>query len=150
MTEGDTGCGVPLEVAQLQDGLASQPHARLVQPGGRHRRPVPDSLSIQDRLVASLTHLNLIVTACLAGSLLSAGLAVAEVADYPGNGVGYLAILGIITGAAAGFTTISVTEEKPPGWAYRINIVAAWLALISVPTLVIFFTGQHGWSLGLE
>lgn len=68
MTEGDTGWGVPPEVAaQLQDGLASQPHARLVQRGGRHRRPVRYSLSIQDRLAASLSYL--IVPALLAVSL---------------------------------------------------------------------------------
>jgi hypothetical protein len=147
MTEGGTGWGDPPEVAQLRDGLASQPDARPVQPGGRHRRPVPASLSIRDRLAARLTYLNLTVTACLAGSLVSAGLAVAEIADYPGNGVGYLAILGMITGAVAGLTTVGLNEEKPPGWAYRINIAAAWLALISVSILVLFFTGQHGWYL---
>ena len=59
MTEGGSGWRDPPEVAQRQDGLASQSHARLVPWGGRHRRPVPDSLSIQDRLAASLTYLNL-------------------------------------------------------------------------------------------
>jgi len=137
MTEYDTGYGDPPEVAQPQDGLASQPHARLVQPGGRHRRAVPASLPIQSQTY-------LIATACLAGSLVSAGLAVTEIADYP-NGVGYLAILGMITGAAGGITAVALNEEKPRGWAYRINIVAAWLALISVSTLVLFFMGQHGW-----
>ena len=137
MTEGDTGWGDPPEVAQLQDGLASQPPAGLVQRGGRHRRPVPASLPMQSQTY-------LIATACLAGSLVSAGLAVTDIADYP-NGVGYLAILGVIAGAAGGVTATAANGEKPPGWAYRINIVAAWLALISVSTLVLFFIGQHGW-----
>ena len=87
----------------------------------------------------------LIATACLAGSLVSAGLAVTDIADYP-NGVGYLAILGVIAGAAGGVTATAANGEKPPGWAHRINIVAAWLALISVSTLVLFFIGQHGWG----
>jgi hypothetical protein len=158
MTEGDTGCGVPSEVAQ-QDGLASQPHARLVQPGGRHRRrPVPASLSIWDRL-ASLSiwdrleslairfriasHPYLILTACLAGSLVSAGLAAADIADYP-NEVGYLAILGVITGAAGGFTAVRVSAEKLRGWAYPITVVTMGLALISVAILVLLFMGQYG------
>jgi hypothetical protein len=143
MTEGDTGFGVPPQVAQLPDGLASQPRARLVQPGGRHRRPVPAWLLILDRLAAS--HPYLIVTACLAGSLVSVGLAVADIADYP-NGVGYLAILGAITGAVGGFTAMAANEAKLPGWAYPITVVAVWLALISVAILVLLFTGQHGWA----
>ena len=144
MTEDDTGWGDPPEVARPQDGLASQPCARLVQPSGRHRRPVPDSLSIRDRLAVSLTYL--IATACLAGILVSTGLAVAEIADYP-NGIGYLAILGMITGAAGGLAAVVVTEEKPRGWVYCTHIVAGWLALISVTILMLFFTGQHGWYL---
>lgn len=144
MTEGDTGCGVPPEVAQLQDGL--------VQPGGRHRRrPMPASLSIWDRL-ASLSirnrlasHPYLILTACLAGSLVSAGLAVADIADYP-NEVGYLAILGVITGAAGGFTAVWVSAEKLRGWAYPITVVAMGLALISVAILVFLFMGQYGFT----
>jgi len=150
MTEDDFGWGDPPEVAQPQDGLASQPRARLVQPGGRHRRPVPAWLLILDRLAARQAYLAarqayLIVPACLAaGILVSAGLAAAEIADYP-NGVGYLAIPGIITGAVAGLAAVGVNEEKPRGWVYGINVVAMWLALISVTTLVLFFTGQHGW-----
>src|SRR5215472_11896483 len=113
----------PPEVAQPQDGLASQPRAWLVQPGGRHRRPVPAWLLILDRLAARQAHLAarqtyLIVPACLAGILVSAGLAVAELADYP-NGVGYLAILGVITGAVGGLAAVVVIEEKPRGWVYR-------------------------------
>jgi hypothetical protein len=143
MTEGDTGCGVPPEVAQLQEGLASQPHARLVQPGGRHRRrPVPASLSIWDRLAS---HPYLILTACLAGSLVSAGLAAADIADYP-NEVGYLAILGVMTGAAGGFTAVWVSGEKLRGWAYPLTVVAMGLALISVAILVLLFMGQYGFT----
>ena len=84
------------------------------------------------------------MTACLAGSLVSVGLAVADIADYP-NGVGYLAILSVITGAVGGFTAVAANEAKLPGWAYPIAVVAVWLALISVSILVLFFTGQHGW-----
>jgi hypothetical protein len=125
MTEGDTGCGVPPEVAQPQDGLASPP--------------------IQKRPATSQAYL--IATACLAGSLVSAGLAVADIADYP-NGVGYLAILGAVTGAVGGFTAAVRNQEKPPGWAYRINIVAAWLALISFAILLLFLGGRYGWARG--
>jgi hypothetical protein len=126
MTEDDTGWGDPPAVAQPQDGLGSQ----------------PDSLSIRDRPAVSQTYL--IGTACLAGILVSAGLAVAEIADYP-NGVGYLTILGMITGATGGLAAVAANEKKPRGWVYRINVAAAWLALFSVVTLVVFFTGQHGW-----
>ena len=127
-----------------------QPRARLFHPGGRHRRPVPAWLLILDRLAARQAYLAarqayLIVPACLAaGILVSAGLAAAEIADYP-NGVGYLAIPGIITGAVGGLAAVGGNEEKPRGWVYGINVVAMWLALISVTTLVLFFTGQHGW-----
>lgn len=161
MTEGDTGCGVPPEVARLQDGLASQPHARLVQPGGRHRRrPVPARLSIWDRL-ASLaiwdrleslasrfrpaSHPHLILTACLAGSLVSAGLAAADIADYP-NGVGFLVIPGVIAGVAGGLTAMGVNTEKLRGWAYPIAVVVIGLALIGVAILVLLFMGQYGFT----
>ena len=136
MTEGDTSWGDPPEVAQPQDGLVSQPRMGELEPDA-------DSLPIQNRPATSQAYLK--ATACLAGSLVSAGLAVAEIADYPGNGVGNLAILGIITGAVGGIAAALANDEKPPRWAYRLNIVAAWLALISVATLVLFFTGQHGW-----
>jgi hypothetical protein len=122
--------------------VPSQPHVRLVQPGSRHGRPVAAWLLILDRLAAR--HAYLIVTACFAGILVSAGLAAAEIADYP-NGVGYLAILGMITGAVGGLAAVVVAEETPRGWVYLINIAAAWLALISVAILVLLFMGQHGW-----
>lgn len=152
MTEGDTGCGVPPEVARLQDGLASQPHARLVQPGGRHRRrPVPARLSIWDRLesLASrfrpASHPYLILAACLAGSLVSAGLAAADIADYP-NGVGFLVIPGVIAGVAGGLTAMGVNTEKLRGWAYPIAVVVIGLALIGVAILVLLFMGQYGFT----
>lgn len=150
MTEDDTGCGVPPEDAQLPDELASQLRTRLVQPGGRHRRPVPASLSIWDRLASHpylilTAHPYLILAACLAGSLVSAGLAAADIADYP-NGVGYLAILGVITGAVGSFTTEAANEAKVPGWAYPITVVAMGLALISVAILVLLFMGQYGFT----
>jgi hypothetical protein len=135
MTEGDTSWGDPPEVAQPQDGLASQPRMGELELDA-------DSLPIQNRSATSQTYL--IATACLAGSLVSVGLAVTDIADYP-NGVGYLAILGVIVGALAGCTAAE-NIEKPPGWAARINTVAVWLAVIGVASLLLFFVGQHGWG----
>ena len=106
-----------------------------------------DSLPVQDQPTTSRPYLQ-IATACLVGGLVSVGLAATEIAKYAHhNRVGSLAILGMIIGALAGLAALAMNEEKPPGWAYRINIAAAWLALISVPILVLFFTGQHGWYL---
>ncbi len=55
---------------------------------------------------------------------------------------------GAVIGALAGLTALAVNDEKPPGWANRINTVAAWLALIGFFSLLIFYTGQHGWWMG--
>lgn len=88
----------------------------------------------------------MIATSCLAGSLVSVGLAVTEWAEYADrNGVGSLAILGMVIGALAGLTAVVVNEEKPPGWADRINLVAAWLGLIGFSGLFLLFGGLHGW-----
>jgi hypothetical protein len=135
MTEDDTGCGDPPEAAQPQDGLASQLRMGELELDA-------DGLPIQNRPATSQAYL--IAAACLAGSLVSAGLAVAELAEYP-SGVGNLAILGVIIGAVAGFKAAPVNEEKRSGWVYRVNVVAVGLATISVFTLVLFFIGQHGW-----
>lgn len=142
MTEDDTGWGVPPEVAQLRDGLASQPPARLVQRGGRHRRPVPGGRPIRRRHSARLTYL--IAVSCLAGSLVSAGLAVAEIANYP-HGAGNLDILGVITGLLGGAAAL-VDDWKPRGWASRINTLAAWLGFISAFILMNYLGTRHGWS----
>ncbi len=102
-----------------------------------------DSPPVQDQPTTSRTYL--IATACLVGGLVSVGLAATEIAEYAHhNWVGSLAILGMIIGALAGLTTVAVNEEKPPGWARRINTVAAWLALIGFFWLLFFFMGQHG------
>jgi tetratricopeptide (TPR) repeat protein len=103
-----------------------------------------ESLPIQNRPATSRTYL--IATSCLAGSLVSVGLAVTEIAEYvKHNRVGNLAILGMVIGALAGITAVAVNEEKPPGWAGRINTVAAWLAGIGFFSLLFFYGGQHGW-----
>lgn len=103
-----------------------------------------NSRPIQNRPTPSQTYL--IATIGLAGSLVSAGLAITEIAEYAHhNRVGNLAILGMIVGALAGLTAAVANDEKPSGWAYRINIVAARLAGISFSCLLLFFLGQHGW-----
>ncbi len=107
-----------------------------------------DSLPVQDQPTTSRTYLQ-IATACLVGGLVSVGLATTEIAEYAHhNRVGSLAILGMIVGALAGLTTVAVSDEKPPRWANRINTVAALLAAIGFFTLLIFYTGQHGWWMG--
>lgn len=138
MTEDDTGWGDPPEVAQPQDGLASQPRMGELELDA-------DGLPIQNRPTASQNYL--IATACLAGGLVSVGLTVTEFAEYAHhNRVGNLAIVGMVIAALAGLTVVAVTEEeKPPGWAHRISTVAASLALISFFSLLFLFLGQHGW-----
>ena len=143
MTEDDTGWGDPPdpEIAQHgeqpQDGLAGQPRIGELEPDA-------DGLPIQNRSATSRTYL--IATACLAGGLVSVGLAVTEIAEYaPHNGVDNLAILGMIIGALAGLTAAVVNDEKPPGWAGRINTVAVWLAVTGFSSLLFFYGGQHGW-----
>jgi DivIVA domain-containing protein len=140
MTEDDTSWDdrPDPEVAQPQDGVAGQPRIDELELDA-------DSVPIQNRPATSQPYLS--ATACLAGSLVSVGLAVTEIAEYAHyNRVGNLAILGMVIGALAGITAAAVNEQKPPGWAYRINIIAAGLALISVSTLAVFFLGQHGWG----
>lgn len=103
-----------------------------------------DRLPVQNQPATSQTYL--IATAGLVGGLVSVGLAATEIAEYAHhNRVGSLAILGMIIGALAGLTALAMNEEKPPGWANCINTVAAWLALIGFFSLLIFYTGQHGW-----
>jgi hypothetical protein len=144
MTEDDIGWGNPPnpEVAQHgeqpQDGLAGQP------PIGELELDA-DGLPIQNRSTTSQTYY-LIATACLVGGLVSVGLAVTEIAEYAHhNRVGNLAILGMIIGALAGFTAAVANDEQPPGWAHRINTVAAGLALLGFFWLLFFYLGQHGW-----
>ena len=144
MTIDDTGWGDPPdpEVAQHgeqpQDGLAGQPQIGELELDA-------DSLPIQNQPTTSQTYY-LIATACLVGGLVSVGLAVTEIAEYANhNRVGSLAILGMIIGALAGPTALAMNDEKPPGWANRINIVAVWLAAIGFFSLLLFYMGQHGW-----
>lgn len=102
------------------------------------------SRPIQNRPTTSQTYL--IATTGLAGSLVSAGLAITEIAEYAHHDrVGNLTILGMVIGALAGLTAAVANDKKPSGWAYRINIVAAWLAGTSFSCLLLFFLGQHGW-----
>jgi hypothetical protein len=54
----------------------------------------------------------------------------------------------MVIGLLAGATAMAVNDEKPPGWAYRINTVAAGLALISFFSLLVLYGGQHEWLRG--
>ena len=106
-----------------------------------------DSLPVRDQPATSQTYL--IATACLVGGLVSVGLAATEIAEYANpNPVGSLAILGMIIGALAGLTAVAANLDQPPGWANRINTVAAWLAGFGFFNLLIFYGGQHGWTPG--
>jgi hypothetical protein len=102
MTEDETGWGHPPdpEVAQHgeqpQDGLADQPRTGELELDA-------DSLAIQNRPATSGTYL--IAASCLAGSLVSVGLAVTEWVEYADHsGVGSLAIVGMVIGALTGVT----------------------------------------------
>ena len=61
------------------------------------------------------------------------------------NRVGSLAIPRMIIGALAGLTALAMNDEKPLGWANRINTVAALLAAIGFFSLLPLVLGQHGW-----
>jgi hypothetical protein len=142
LTEDDTGWGNPHDPEVGQDG--EQPHDGLAgQPRTGEVELDADSLPIQNRPEASLVYL--IAASCLAGSLVSVWVAVIEMDLAAHNRVGNLAIVGMVIGALAGLAAVAVNEEKPRGWAGRINIAAAWLALISFSTLLLLFLGQHGW-----
>jgi hypothetical protein len=52
----------------------------------------------------------------------------------------------MVTGVLSGLTTVVVNEQKPPGWVYRINLAAAWLALISVSILLTLYGSRGGWA----
>lgn len=139
MTEDDTGWGDPpdSEVAQPQNGLAGQPRIGELELDA-------DGLPIENRLATGPAYLS--ATACLASSLVSVGLAVTEITEYVNHHrVGNLAILGMVIGLLAAATAIAVNDEKLPGWAYRINTVAAGLALISLFSLLVLYGGQHEW-----
>ena len=126
---------------QPQDKLAGQPQIGELELDA-------DSLPIQNRPATSQAYL--IATACLGGSLVSVGLAAAEIAEYAHyNRVGNLAILGMVIGPLAGCTAVVVNDDmKPPGWAHRINTVAAWLAVIGCASLLVLYGGTHGWEGG--
>jgi len=125
---------------QPQDGPGGQPRI------GELERDA-DGLPIQNRPATSRTYL--IAAACLAGGLVSVGLAGTEIAEYvKHNRVGNLAIPGMVIGVLAGATAAAVNDEKPHGWAGRINTVAAWLALISFFSLMVLYGGQHEWMRG--
>ena len=121
-----------------RDGLTGQPRS-----GGLD----VDAGGPPDQNWPATSQAYLIASACLAGGLVSVGLAVTEIAeDVKHNRVGNLAILGMVIGALAGITAVAVNDEKPPGRAYRINTVAAWLALIGFVSLLLFYAGQHKWG----
>ena len=108
-----------------------------------------DRLPVQNQPATSQTYL--IATTGLVGGLVSVGLAAAEIAEYARhNRVDNVAILGLVIGGLAGSTALAMNEEKPPGWANYINTVAAWLAFIGFFSLLIFYTGQHGWWMSGE
>ena len=122
---------------QPQDEMAGQPQIDELELDA-------DSLPIQTRPATSQTYL--IATACLVGGLVSVGLAAAEIAEYAHyNRVGNLAIVGMVIGALAGLTAAAVNDDlKPPGWAHRINTVAAWLAVIGGATLLFLYGALMG------
>ena len=143
MTEDDTGWGDPPdpEVAQHggqpQDGLAGQPRIGEFELDA-------DGLPLQNRPAASWTYP--VATAGLVGGLVSGALAATEIVEYAHhNRVGNLAILGMIIGVIGGGAAAAVNDEKPPGWANRINTVAVWLVLIGFFSLLTLYGGQHGW-----
>jgi hypothetical protein len=143
MTEDDTGWGdrpnpeVAQHGEQPQDGLSDQPRIGELELDA-------DSLPIQNRPTTSGTYL--IATTCLVGGLVSVGLAVTEMAEYANhNRIGNLAILGMIIGALAGLTAAAINTETRPGWAHRINTVAASLAIIGFVSLAVLYAGQHEW-----
>jgi hypothetical protein len=145
VTEHDTGWGHPPdpEVAQHgeqpQDGLAGPPRIGELEPNADQLADLEPAGNKPGYLCA---------TSCLAGSLVSVGLAVTEWAAYADHsGVGILAILGMIIGGLAGLAA-AVSVEKPHGWADRIKIVAAWLALVGFVSLLFLYGGLHGWGSG--
>jgi DivIVA domain-containing protein len=92
----------------------------------------------------------LIASACLAGSLVSVGLAAAEWAEYARyNRVGNLALLGMVIGLLTLSAAAVVNDDmKPHRWAHRINTVAAALAVIGSVSLLILYGGTHAWMQG--
>jgi hypothetical protein len=143
MTEDDTGRGDPPdpEIAQHgeqpQDGLAGQPRIGELEPDA-------DGLPIQNRPATSRTYL--IATACLAGGLVSAGLAVTEIAEYvKHNRVDNLAILGMVIGGTRG-SHGGAGERREAAWMGRSHqhrrSGACSYRLFS---LLFFYGGQHGW-----
>ena len=51
----------------------------------------------------------------------------------------------MVIGALAGLTAAAVNDDmKPPGWAHRINTVAAWLAVIGGATLLFLYGALMG------
>jgi len=126
---------------QPQDKLAGQPQIGELELDA-------DSLLIQNRPATSQAYL--IATACLVGSLVSVGLAAAEIAEYARySRVGNLAILGMVIGLLTWCAAVVVNDDmKPPGWAHRINTAAAWLAVIGCASLLVLYGGTHGWGGG--
>jgi DivIVA domain-containing protein len=121
---------------QPQDKLAGQPQIGELELDA-------DSLPIQNRPATSRAYLT--ATACLVGSLVSVGLAAAEIAEYARhNRVDNVAILGLVIGGLAGSAAVVNDNDKRLGWAHRINTVAAWLGFIGFFSLLFLYGGQHG------
>jgi DivIVA domain-containing protein len=135
---------LPAQVArpgeQPQDELAGQPQIGELELDA-------DSLPIQNGPATSRAYLT--ATACLVGSLVSVGLAAAEIAEYARhNRVDNLAILGGVIGGLAGIMALVNDNDKRRGWAHRINTVAVLLGFIGLFGLLFLYGGIHGWDGG--
>jgi DivIVA domain-containing protein len=125
---------------QPQDELAGQPQIGELELDA-------DSRPIQNRSATSQAYLT--ATACLVGSLVSVGLAAAEIAEYARhNRVDNLAILGLVIGGLAGMTALVNDNDKRLGSTHRINTVAVWLGFIGFFSLLFLYGGSHGYGGG--
>ena len=125
---------------QPQDELAGQPQIGELELDA-------DSLPIQNRSATSQAYLT--ATACLVGSVVSVGLAAAEIAEYARhNRVDNLALLGLVIGGLTGITVLVNDNDKRLGWAHRINTAAVWIGFIGFFGLLVLYGGTHGWDGG--